>query len=483
MSLFSALYTTPGEQSPLPSFFDLLLVDRMRAAVRPAFEHLLFVLWQRMPSLLSPAMRWKDEVFGALMYVLERWSLSRSGASFAEAFHGLQRKRAVVADDGRAPLLAASLGSSLLATIADSTAASAARAAATASPSAAVAAAGAAVLRDLSAATVAAATTKVGKFGTRHEEFVAHEDRTVSMVCLVALPYLWHKLGAYCSALALQEEEERRLSSSSTLSTSSAPRRSDSGASSSREPSPISRASTDGGERLRELVHRLRAVQWRALFRQCLLVALVHGFPLVDSLARLLSLVFQIRYLLGRTEFASPLLKLCGLVLVRRIPPQLGVGKAAEAAAASSGGRVAEVAGTGTRLAAYGLAAAQFLWTASLMALKVFEWFTVNNSNGELMIAGAGRDGRAGGSLGARATGAVAALRPPQDEGTSSQVSSATASSACPICNRDPVVNPAATYTGHVFCYTCVVPHVKENNTCPVTGVPCTENQIRRLLV
>jgi len=52
---------------------------------------------------------------------------------------------------------------------------------------------------------------------------------------------------------------------------------------------------------------------------------------------------------------------------------------------------------------------------------------------------------------------------------------------ACPLCN-EPRINPTASTSGFVFCYKCLIMHVRQNDeSCPVTGIPCKESQVTRL--
>lgn len=50
----------------------------------------------------------------------------------------------------------------------------------------------------------------------------------------------------------------------------------------------------------------------------------------------------------------------------------------------------------------------------------------------------------------------------------------------CPICSHS-LQNPTAASSGLVFCYRCILEHVQESPSCPVTKQPCTEGQLRRL--
>ena len=52
---------------------------------------------------------------------------------------------------------------------------------------------------------------------------------------------------------------------------------------------------------------------------------------------------------------------------------------------------------------------------------------------------------------------------------------------SCPIC-KEPRINPTASTSGYVFCYKCLVLHLRQNGSyCPVTGMPCGEEKVVRL--
>ena len=52
---------------------------------------------------------------------------------------------------------------------------------------------------------------------------------------------------------------------------------------------------------------------------------------------------------------------------------------------------------------------------------------------------------------------------------------------SCPIC-REPRINPTASTSGYVYCYKCLVSHLRQKGEyCPLTGMPCQENQVVRL--
>ncbi|KAI2513909.1 Pex2 / Pex12 amino terminal region [Fragilaria crotonensis] len=53
-------------------------------------------------------------------------------------------------------------------------------------------------------------------------------------------------------------------------------------------------------------------------------------------------------------------------------------------------------------------------------------------------------------------------------------------SGVCPLCQQ-PWIAPSASRSGFVFCHKCLVLYVREHKTCPLTGMPCTEQDITRI--
>ena len=62
-----------------------------------------------------------------------------------------------------------------------------------------------------------------------------------------------------------------------------------------------------------------------------------------------------------------------------------------------------------------------------------------------------------------------------------------TSPPTCPLCLSRPLVNPAASTSGFVFCYRCLVSSIRRRDDdtftdrCPVTGMECTEERIVRI--
>ncbi|OXU25299.1 hypothetical protein TSAR_005309 [Trichomalopsis sarcophagae] len=53
----------------------------------------------------------------------------------------------------------------------------------------------------------------------------------------------------------------------------------------------------------------------------------------------------------------------------------------------------------------------------------------------------------------------------------------------CPICKKPPWIHTAISTSGFVYCYTCILPEVRKNKKCPVTGYPAKEDHLIRLYV
>lgn len=51
----------------------------------------------------------------------------------------------------------------------------------------------------------------------------------------------------------------------------------------------------------------------------------------------------------------------------------------------------------------------------------------------------------------------------------------------CPICKEERKNPTLVTKSGFVFCYKCIYNHLKEKKSCPISGLPATESDLRRL--
>jgi len=50
----------------------------------------------------------------------------------------------------------------------------------------------------------------------------------------------------------------------------------------------------------------------------------------------------------------------------------------------------------------------------------------------------------------------------------------------CPLC-LNPRTNPAISASGYAFCYPCIFAYVQKHERCPVTFLPTTQSQIRKI--
>uniref|UniRef100_A0A1I7X5W1 Peroxisome assembly protein 12 n=1 Tax=Heterorhabditis bacteriophora TaxID=37862 RepID=A0A1I7X5W1_HETBA len=53
----------------------------------------------------------------------------------------------------------------------------------------------------------------------------------------------------------------------------------------------------------------------------------------------------------------------------------------------------------------------------------------------------------------------------------------------CPLCLRKRENDTALSVSGYVFCYKCIDTYLKKYNTCPVTGLPASSQQLIRLYI
>lgn len=74
-------------------------------------------------------------------------------------------------------------------------------------------------------------------------------------------------------------------------------------------------------------------------------------------------------------------------------------------------------------------------------------------------------------------TNAMSTVNPPPP---SSGLKNTMPAHLCPLC-RQPRIHPTASSSGFVFCYKCLLQHVKDTGKCPVTSRDCGEAQLLRL--
>ncbi|ORY75360.1 Pex12 amino terminal region-domain-containing protein, partial [Leucosporidium creatinivorum] len=82
-----------GQDHHRPSFFELAAQEQLRDLLAPVVRYVLSVFAQRNPRYLLRIVNRHDEFFALVMFFVERHYLKAWGASFAENFYGLKRRR------------------------------------------------------------------------------------------------------------------------------------------------------------------------------------------------------------------------------------------------------------------------------------------------------------------------------------------------------------------------------------------------------
>ncbi|KAM7251930.1 hypothetical protein ACFE04_023813 [Oxalis oulophora] len=70
---------------------------------------------------------------------------------------------------------------------------------------------------------------------------------------------------------------------------------------------------------------------------------------------------------------------------------------------------------------------------------------------------------------------------PPRPKVAKDGISLPADKTLCPLCSRKRAHPSVVTVSGFVFCYACVFKYISQYNRCPVTLMPATADQIRRL--
>ncbi|EMD40663.1 hypothetical protein CERSUDRAFT_45034 [Gelatoporia subvermispora B] len=91
-----------GGDTSRPTLFELVAQEQLRDLLQPALKYILAVFAQRYPRYLLRIVNRHEEFYALLMLFVERHYLRRHGASFAENFYGLKRRRRPVLETGRA---------------------------------------------------------------------------------------------------------------------------------------------------------------------------------------------------------------------------------------------------------------------------------------------------------------------------------------------------------------------------------------------
>ncbi|KAI0650656.1 cyclin-dependent protein kinase inhibitor [Trametes meyenii] len=86
-------YNDAGDDPLKPTLFELVAQEQLRDLLQPALKYVLSVFAQSYPRYLLRIVNRHEEFYALLMFFVEKHYLRTQGASFAENFYGLKRRR------------------------------------------------------------------------------------------------------------------------------------------------------------------------------------------------------------------------------------------------------------------------------------------------------------------------------------------------------------------------------------------------------
>ncbi|KAH9943358.1 cyclin-dependent protein kinase inhibitor [Epithele typhae] len=95
-------FNDSGDDPLKPTLFELVAQEQLRDLLQPALKYVLSVFAQSYPRYLLRIVNKHEEFYALLMLFVERHYLRTQGASFAENFYGLKRRRAPLFKTDRA---------------------------------------------------------------------------------------------------------------------------------------------------------------------------------------------------------------------------------------------------------------------------------------------------------------------------------------------------------------------------------------------
>ncbi|KAJ1677735.1 ubiquitin-protein ligase peroxin 12, partial [Spiromyces aspiralis] len=82
-----------GGDTGKPSLFEIIAQRKMNELLEPALRHVTSVCAHRYPRYLVRILNYHEEMFAAIMCIIEGYYLKNYGASFTEHFYGMKRER------------------------------------------------------------------------------------------------------------------------------------------------------------------------------------------------------------------------------------------------------------------------------------------------------------------------------------------------------------------------------------------------------
>lgn len=421
--------TNLSSDSTHPSFFEMFAQGTLTASLRPALRQALVALSRHLPSVTSAAEH-ADEIFFLLLYVLERHYMREHDSTFAENFYSLKRVRLARGADANATPAVMSSSEAAATTLAP--APSGGIAATPSAPALASALAPAptptpAPALPANPQLAAAVATSQRESEARGERRLTELDRYRALFFLVIVPYLKLKADAWYDAATDPTEEHVLRDYENSL----------------------------------PWLHRVAR-------RAC-----ISAYPYVHTCYEGAHLCYQVAYLFGRTHFFSPWLHVM-TQRVRRLamhdlwadsqralhPPPLP-----SLALNGSVSLLQWVRNLVARTWHFAAEYAKFGIIGSIFVFKLIEWYY----SADAASAGVRSDVLPIAPAPTPATSAPGALTLPTDV------------SLCPLCRRARTNAAAPICSGIAFCYPCIHAHVSQHRVCPVTLLPCSTDQIRKI--
>ncbi|XP_050714387.1 peroxisome assembly protein 12-like [Eriocheir sinensis] len=193
---------------------------------------------------------------------------------------------------------------------------------------------------------------------------------------------------------------------------------------------------------------------WKARIRKLF----SKSWPVVHLSWELLTVIFYVRYVIGRNKFHNPLLYICGIHLATLSKDDYEIIDA-RGEQLLSFKRVRS-------LQEFSQWAMERLGSTLMNSLEVgafflqfLEWFYTSNVTPRSILV-------------------QPIPQPPQVTGM--KVSGLN-STDCPICFKKRKQETALSVSGYVFCYSCILQHLRKEQKCPVTGYPASPAQLIRI--
>ena len=253
-------------------------------------------------------------------------------------------------------------------------------------------------------------------------------DKAMSLMITLLFPYVRGKIRDKYNAYAEQQRNGR-----------------DAGTSAGASSRDGSMAGNPHRVSLREALHRGFMALW----------------PFCESSYEMLNLVFQLLFMFGRSKFYGPLFYLQGVYFARLDHDDYKAQREASDALEKNGGIIAKAT-------ARAFTAFRLLLISSALVFKLVEWYYSPENRAQ----------REASQAKPTTMTSIPPPLPPQPLPSARLL--AKDQDKCPVC-ANKRTNPAVASSGVVYCYACIHDHVSVNGTCPVTGIKCSIQQIRRI--